>query len=88
MGFCMFGNLAIAAAHAQAVRGVERIAVVDWDVHHGNGTQSMFYDDPDVLTISIHQDNVFPPSSGALDERGEGAGTGPRDQHPAATGHR
>jgi acetoin utilization deacetylase AcuC-like enzyme len=76
MGFCIFGNLAIAAAHARAVRGVERIAVVDWDVHHGNGTQSMFYDQPDVLTISIHQDNVFPPNSGALDERGAGAGAG------------
>jgi acetoin utilization deacetylase AcuC-like enzyme len=76
MGFCIFGNLAIAAAHARATRGVARIAVVDWDVHHGNGTQSMFYDDPDVLTISIHQDNVFPPNSGALDEVGEGAGLG------------
>ena len=76
MGFCIFGNLAIAARHAKAVRGVERIAVVDWDVHHGNGTQAAFYDDPDVLTISIHQDNVFPPNSGALDERGSGAGIG------------
>ncbi len=76
MGFCTFGNLAIAVAHAKAVRGVGRIAVVDWDVHHGNGTQSMFYDDPDVLTISIHQDGCFPPNSGALDERGEGAGAG------------
>jgi acetoin utilization deacetylase AcuC-like enzyme len=76
MGFCVFGNLAIAAAHARGARGVERIAIVDWDVHHGNGTQSMFYEDPQVLTISIHQDNVFPPNSGALDERGAGAGTG------------
>jgi acetoin utilization deacetylase AcuC-like enzyme len=76
MGFCIFGNLAIAAAHAKAVRGVERIAVVDWDVHHGNGTQSAFYGDPDVLTISMHQDGLFPPGSGALDERGEGAGVG------------
>jgi acetoin utilization deacetylase AcuC-like enzyme len=76
MGFCIFGNVAIAAAHARAVRGVERIAVVDWDVHHGNGTQAAFYGDRDVLTISIHQDNVFPPNSGYLDERGEGSGTG------------
>ena len=88
MGFCTFGNLAIAAAHAKTVRGVARIAVVDWDVHHGNGTQSMFYDDPDVLTISIHQNNVFPPNSGALDERGDGRGARRRDQHPAPTGHR
>jgi len=76
MGFCIFGNVAIAAAHARAVRGVERIAVVDWDVHHGNGTQAAFYDGSDVLTVSVHQDNVFPPDSGRLDERGEGAGAG------------
>ena len=76
MGFCIFGNVAIAVAHARAVRDVERVAVVDWDVHHGNGTQSTFYGTPDVLTISIHQDNVFPPDSGRLDERGEGAGLG------------
>jgi acetoin utilization deacetylase AcuC-like enzyme len=76
MGFCIFGNLAIAARHAQDVRGVERIAIVDWDVHHGNGTQAAFYTDPGVLTISIHQDNVFPPNSGSLDERGDGAGAG------------
>jgi acetoin utilization deacetylase AcuC-like enzyme len=50
--------------------------VVDWDVHHGNGTQAAFYDEPEVLTISVHQDNVFPPNSGGLDERGEGAGEG------------
>jgi acetoin utilization deacetylase AcuC-like enzyme len=76
MGFCTFGNIAIAAEHARAARGVERIAIVDWDVHHGNGTQAAFYDDPDVLTISLHQDNVFPPASGAISERGKGAGEG------------
>jgi acetoin utilization deacetylase AcuC-like enzyme len=76
MGFCIFGNVAIAAAHAVAVRGLERIAVVDWDVHHGNGTQTAFYDRSDVLTISIHQDNVFPPDSGHLHERGDGDGEG------------
>ncbi|NUS74035.1 MAG: class II histone deacetylase [Corynebacteriales bacterium] len=76
MGFCMFSNLAIAAKYAQAELGVERIAVVDWDVHHGNGTQQVFYEDPNVLTISLHQDNVFPPNSGAVSERGEGAGFG------------
>lgn len=76
MGFCMFNNLAIGARHAQEVLGIERIAVVDWDVHHGNGTQSTFYDNPNVLTISLHQDNVFPPNSGVVSERGEGEGFG------------
>ena len=76
MGFCLFGNAAIAIMHAQAVRGVERIATVDWDVHHGNGTQSAFYDRSDVLTISLHQDNLFPPESGAVAENGSGDGKG------------
>jgi len=76
MGFCIFSNLAIAAKHAREVLGVERIAVLDWDVHHGNGTQAAFYDDSDVLTISLHQDNVFPPNSGGTDERGDRKGFG------------
>lgn len=76
MGFCLFGNAAVAIEHARAVHGLERVAVIDWDVHHGNGTQAAFFADPDVLTISIHQDNLFPAGSGALAERGEGAGFG------------
>jgi acetoin utilization deacetylase AcuC-like enzyme len=76
MGFCLFGNVAIAVMHARAERGVGRIATVDWDVHHGNGTQAAFYDSPDVLTISLHQDNLFPAHSGGLAERGTGAGEG------------
>jgi acetoin utilization deacetylase AcuC-like enzyme len=76
MGFCVFANLAIAARVARARHGVGRIAVVDWDVHHGNGTQAIFYDDPQTLAISIHQDNWFPPDSGHLHERGTGAGEG------------
>ncbi len=76
MGFCLFGNVAIAIMHAQAVRGVGRVATVDWDVHHGNGTQAAFYDTPDVLTISLHQDNLFPANSGGLQERGVGRGEG------------
>ena len=76
MGFCMFNNVGIAARHAQATRGVGRIAVVDWDVHHGNGTQAIFYEDSTVLNISLHQDNCFPPDSGKISETGAGAGTG------------
>ena len=75
-GFCIFANVAIAATHARQVRGLRRVAVVDWDVHHGNGTEHAFYDDPSVLTISIHQDNNYPPNSGAITDTGSGAGKG------------
>ena len=75
-GFCVFGNVAIAAMHALADRGLTRIATLDWDVHHGNGTQQAFYDRNDVLTMSIHQDRWFPRESGDLDETGEDAGDG------------
>jgi acetoin utilization deacetylase AcuC-like enzyme len=70
-GFCLLNNLAVAAAAARA-RGVERVAIVDWDVHHGNGTQDAFFDDPAVLTVSLHQDRLFPPDSGGVDEIGAG----------------
>tara|TARA_R110001599_G_scaffold353462_1_gene592952 strand:- start:53146 stop:54264 length:1119 start_codon:yes stop_codon:yes gene_type:complete len=76
MGFCTFGNAALAGFHVLEKYGLERIAFVDWDVHHGNGTQSAFYDDPRALTISIHQDNCFPPDSGYRHENGEGEGEG------------
>jgi acetoin utilization deacetylase AcuC-like enzyme len=74
-GFCVFGNVALAVMHARAVRGVGRVAVVDWDVHHGNGTQDAFWTEPDVLALSLHQDRCLLPS-GALEETGEGEGAG------------
>ncbi len=74
MGFCFYNNIAVAAAHAVA-SGLERVAVVDIDVHHGNGTQWMFYDDRRVLYISTHQ-FPFYPGTGAADDVGTGDGTG------------
>jgi acetoin utilization deacetylase AcuC-like enzyme len=67
-GFCMFGNTALAAMHARQTRGLARVAVVDWDVHHGNGTQAAFYNDPSVLTISLHQDT---PTRSNRENRGD-----------------
>ena len=75
-GFAIFSNVAVAVMDAKVRHGLKRIAVVDWDVHHGNGTQWAFYDDPSVLAISIHQDRLYPLESGALEERGEGKGEG------------
>ncbi len=76
MGFCVFANIALAIAQARAKHRLERVAVVDWDVHHGNGTQMAFWTDPSVLTISIHQEGVFPRNSGHVTEIGEGVGAG------------
>ncbi|WP_425450406.1 class II histone deacetylase [Virgifigura deserti] len=75
-GFCLLANAVLGIRHVQATRGVGRVAVVDYDVHHGNGTEHAFYDDPNVLTISLHQDNCFPPDSGALEDTGRAAGKG------------
>ncbi len=76
MGFCMLANGSIAAKHLRQTRGLTRIAMVDWDVHHGNGAQKIFWEDPTVLTISVHQDNCFPPDSGHMHDNGDGAGEG------------
>jgi acetoin utilization deacetylase AcuC-like enzyme len=75
MGFCLFNNVAIAARALQAVHGAERVLIVDWDVHHGNGTQDIFYSDPSVYYLSLHLDRHY-PGSGAESERGTGAGLG------------
>jgi acetoin utilization deacetylase AcuC-like enzyme len=74
MGFCLTNAVAIAARAALA-DGLERVCVLDWDVHHGNGTQNIFFDDPAVVTISLHQSDLW-PGTGSEDERGIGAGSG------------
>ena len=74
MGFCLYSNVAVGAAYARS-RGCARVAIVDYDVHHGNGTQWIFYDDPTVLFVSSHQ-YPFYPGTGAASERGRGAGLG------------
>ncbi len=70
MGFCFFNNAAVAARHAQAAHGAERVAIVDFDVHHGNGTQHIFWDDPTVIYGSTHEMPLY-PGTGAIGERGE-----------------
>jgi len=75
-GFCLINNIAIAAMYAQQSLGVKRIAIIDWDVHHGNGTQQAFYDSDSVLFVSIHQDRQYPQDSGLTTEVGEGKGRG------------
>ncbi|PIU54926.1 MAG: histone deacetylase [Chloroflexi bacterium CG07_land_8_20_14_0_80_51_10] len=85
MGFCLFNNIAIAARYAQQQHGIERILIIDPDVHHGNGTQDAFYDDPTVLYFSTHQ-YPFYPGTGAVDETGSGAGLGTTVNVPLPAG--
>ncbi len=75
-GFCLLNNVAIAAEAALASGAVARIAIIDWDVHHGNGTEAIFYERPEVLTVSLHQDRNYPLDTGSFADRGQGAGLG------------
>ena len=87
MGFCTFNNVVIGAKMARHFHGAKRVAILDWDVHHGNGTQDAFYEDPSVLFISLHQEDLFPPVGwGALDQTGEGDGAGTTINVPLPAG--
>ncbi|HLI71630.1 MAG TPA: class II histone deacetylase, partial [Ktedonobacteraceae bacterium] len=90
MGYCIFNNAVLAAHYARRAYGLERIMIVDWDVHHGNGTQDAFYSDPGVLFVSLHQHNWYPRLSGELEQVGSGAGAGytVNIPLPAGTGDR
>ncbi|XP_024970231.1 histone deacetylase 14 isoform X1 [Cynara cardunculus var. scolymus] len=85
MGFCIFGNVAIAARYAQRVHGLRRVFIIDFDVHHGNGTNDAFYDDPDIFFLSTHQDGSY-PGTGKIDNIGCGNGEGTTLNLPLAGG--
>lgn len=85
MGFCVFNNVAVAARHAQRKHGLERVLIADWDVHHGNGTQDVFYADGSVMFFSTHQHPWY-PGTGMTDETGEGKGKGRILNRPLAAG--
>jgi len=85
MGFCLFNNAAVAARYAQRAHGITRVAIVDYDVHHGNGTNDIFYEDPSVLFISLHQYPLY-PMQGLADETGAGAGKGATINLPLPAG--
>jgi len=87
MGFCLFNNVALAVRRALDVHGLERVLIVDWDVHHGNGTQDIFYEEPRVMFFSIHRFGYgFYPGTGAADETGTGRGLGYTVNMPLAYG--
>jgi acetoin utilization deacetylase AcuC-like enzyme len=86
MGFCLFNNVAIGAQYAIKNFSLERILIVDWDVHHGNGTQNSFYEDPRVLYFSTHRYGFFYPGTGSAKESGKGKGLGFTVNVPLSTG--
>ena len=86
MGFCLFNNVAIGAYYALQTYSLQRILIVDWDVHHGNGTQNSFYEDPRVLYFSTHRYGFFYPGTGAATEVGKGKGEGFNVNVPLSTG--
>ena len=85
MGFCIFNHIAVAARYAQSKFGVDRVAIIDWDVHHGNGTQDIFYKDQSVFFFSTHQSPWY-PGTGAVNERGDGKGEGMTMNRPLPSG--
>ncbi|SHI58124.1 class II histone deacetylase [Wenxinia saemankumensis] len=85
-GFCLINNIAVAVEAARAAGLARRIAVLDWDVHHGNGTEAIFLDDPDILTLSLHQERNYPLDTGGAEVRGAG-GANVNVPLPAGTGH-
>lgn len=85
MGFCLFNNIAIGARYAQKKYGIKKILIVDWDVHHGNGTQDIFDDDPSIFYFSTHQELIY-PGTGAAEDQGLGAAEGTKMNFPIAPG--
>lgn len=86
MGFCFLANIAIAIEAMRVKHDNKKVAIIDWDVHHGNGTQAIYYDDPNTLTISLHQENCFPAGYSGENDQGHGAGLGTNLNIPLLAG--